>query len=93
MSTIDLFQHESLDGRRMSFRLLTLFPKDGSKIECELHNTSILDSEPYEALSYTWGSDQMVEPITVNGKTLWITDNLHAVSNDRGTHREKVRPC
>ncbi|EGP90898.1 uncharacterized protein MYCGRDRAFT_34473, partial [Zymoseptoria tritici IPO323] len=70
------FRYDALDGPN-SFRLLCLLPERGPRIHCELIDSTLSHPGPYEALSYTWGCDEKVEPITLNNKTLWITDNLH----------------
>lgn len=77
LSIAETFQYEPLDAGPSSFRVLRLLPILSSTIKCELEQRSLLDCEPYEALSYVWGSDEKVEEILVNGESLWITDSLH----------------
>jgi hypothetical protein len=36
-----------------------------------------IDAEPYEALSYVWGSPRKRRDITIDGATLSMTENLH----------------
>ncbi|SMR41417.1 unnamed protein product [Zymoseptoria tritici ST99CH_1E4] len=76
MSEMQPFRYDALDGPN-SFRLLRLLPERGPRVHCELIDSTLSHPGPYEALSYTWGCDEKVEPITLNNKTLWITDNLH----------------
>ena len=78
LSDLETFQYEPLDDNSSRFRLLRLQLIENSTIKCELEPSIITDCEPYEALSYTWGSNEKVETITVNGKALDITDNLYA---------------
>lgn len=77
ISINEAFQYEPLYDCATSFRLLRLLPIQSSMIKCELEQRSTLDCEPYEALSYSWGSDEKVEQVLVNGESLWVTDNLH----------------
>jgi hypothetical protein len=37
-----------------------------------------VDAEPYEAISYVWGSSKTKREITINGTRISITENLHA---------------
>jgi hypothetical protein len=37
-----------------------------------------VDSEPYEAISYVWGTSQTQCEVTINGTRVSITENLHA---------------
>jgi hypothetical protein len=67
-----------------SIRLLRLLPsEDGLKhLRCELFEYPLQNSDksshPYEALSYVWGSENKPRTITVDGKILYITENLYA---------------
>ncbi|KAJ4355379.1 uncharacterized protein N0V89_003395 [Didymosphaeria variabile] len=73
------YQYQPLGSKASSYRLLKLLKSEGMMLECELSLQSRDDGHiPYEALSYTWGSSELVERITVNGKQFWITDNLYA---------------
>jgi ankyrin repeat protein len=52
----------------------------GPEIECQLFEQSLSNSEhiSYEALSYVWGSSELVECIILDRKQFWITDNLYS---------------
>ncbi|KAK4960122.1 hypothetical protein LTR10_003013 [Elasticomyces elasticus] len=59
-------------------RLLVLAPGDrDAGLQCHLVQAQ-MGSVPYEALSYCWGPASEGRAVTYNGKTLGITDNLHA---------------
>ena len=74
------YQYTSLQPRDSTFRLLKLLRYQGGELECELFQQSLLNDEhvSYEALSYVWGSTELVERIILNQKRHWITDNLYS---------------
>jgi len=58
-------------------RLLTLFKgKRRSIVECKLSHASLSSSTTYEALSYTWGSENNLQPIFIDGHVVQIRENL-----------------
>lgn len=58
-------------------RLLRLLPGSGNaRIQCHLTEVAIVNSPPYETLSYVWGDANVTEPILCNGETLHVTANL-----------------
>ncbi|KAF1949567.1 HET-domain-containing protein [Byssothecium circinans] len=63
-----------------TFRLLKLLQYRGPELECELFPQSLSNNEhvSYEALSYVWGSTELVECIILNRKRHWITDSLYS---------------
>ncbi|VUC23445.1 unnamed protein product [Clonostachys rosea] len=73
------FRYEALDLDSPAFRLLQLEPGTG-QIECHVFQ-AYLDDEtnliPYEALSYCWGSTRLARKVKVNGRDLFITENLY----------------
>lgn len=75
--TDDAFEYEPLEYDHHDFRLLKLSGSQNGEIDRELYHAAF-DSEPYEALSYTWGGPELVEIIKVNNKTLRVTGNLYA---------------
>lgn len=79
----DVYEYQPLDSQhRDSFRYIRLYPGTvDDPIECELITTRLggttKDPTPsYEAISYVWGSSHRPNPITCNGKVLYITNNL-----------------
>jgi hypothetical protein len=75
-----MYQYTALGPEGSNFRLLRLLKGSGRELECELSPHSLQNVHPpYEALSYTWGSNELVECITLDRKPFWITDNLHSV--------------
>ena len=78
-----------------SIRLLTLIPGSGSQLQCYLTEVS-LDSDPdYEALSYTWatedGDRSASQLIFVNNHSLLITRNCEAaLRRFRLPHEKRV---
>lgn len=52
-----------------------------SPIEINILHTSLARKRPYEALSYTWGDQRTLRPVTIQGRKrrfLYITENLEA---------------
>lgn len=82
------YQYYPLDTSKSSFRLLRLRRGDAITIQCDIFHALISDpiTLPYEALSYTWGSTELVELIEVNGHRLWITDSLYAALRSLRSH-------
>lgn len=74
------FQYLPLDPGEPCFRLLKLIKGNTIEVECEIFNGLISDHStvPYEALSYAWGLNELVERIKLNGKVLRVTENLHS---------------
>lgn len=77
---LDSYKYTPLDSRDSAIRLLKLLKPQGPEIKCQLSELSLSNSEhiPYEALSYVWGSSELVERITLDGKQFWVTDSLYA---------------
>jgi len=69
-----------MDLERPAFRLLNLLKGEGPDIECTLYQAYLDgdDTIPYDALSYVWGSSEKPSTVTVDGKTLGVTKNLHS---------------
>jgi hypothetical protein len=76
----ETYQYTSLQPGDSTFRLLKLLRCQGGELECELSTQSLLNNEhtSYEALSYVWGSNELVECIVLDQKRHWITDNLYS---------------
>ncbi|KAK1671700.1 heterokaryon incompatibility protein-domain-containing protein [Colletotrichum godetiae] len=85
------FQYEPLDLGLRSFRLLILYP-GGSDIRCDIFQASLEPDEniPYEALSYAWGCTDLIEPISANGKRLFVTRNLFLALNHLRTEEARI---
>ncbi|EUC41411.1 hypothetical protein COCMIDRAFT_8874 [Bipolaris oryzae ATCC 44560] len=77
---MDIYVYEPIDLERPAFRLLQLLRGRGSTIECMLYQAYLdgTDTIPYNALSYTWGGTNKTSTVTVNGKTLDVTENLYS---------------
>ena len=74
-----MYQYTALGPEASNFRLLRLLKGSGLELECELSPQSLQNVHPpYQALSYTWGSSELVECIKLNRKPFWVTDNLHS---------------
>ncbi|CAN9211615.1 unnamed protein product [Alternaria alternata] len=84
-------QYTALGPEESSFRILKLLKGSGPELECELSQWSLHEDYPaYEALSYTWGSSELVERITLDQKRFWITDNLYsALQSLRWCHSDR----
>src|SRR5690242_11490104 len=87
------FEYLPLDLGQPSFRLLRLFHGTGSLVECDIFHAWLYGDSAvcFEALSYTWGSMDLVVPIRVNGKDLSVTENLFfALRNLRSPVLDRV---
>ncbi|KAK3371149.1 heterokaryon incompatibility protein-domain-containing protein [Lasiosphaeria ovina] len=50
----------------------------GGMVSCSLIPTRRGDAPAYEALSYVWGSQENLQPIRLNGRVFYVTENLHS---------------
>ncbi|KAH8762828.1 heterokaryon incompatibility protein-domain-containing protein [Hyaloscypha finlandica] len=58
-------------------RLLCLEPRSsGDKIECTIKHVKFSDSPVYEALSYMWGPQNVLQYIVVSGNNILVRENL-----------------
>ncbi|KAI1758028.1 heterokaryon incompatibility protein-domain-containing protein [Xylaria castorea] len=75
------WQHYSpLDLSQGEVRLLILAPgKENQPIAGTLLHTHLRAPDPYQALSYTWGSSAIQVPVTINGYHFMVNSNLYAV--------------
>ncbi|TXC03678.1 hypothetical protein FocTR4_00002111 [Fusarium oxysporum f. sp. cubense] len=73
----DRFQYEPFDLESAGFRLVLLEKGVQSQLRCQLWQAYLNDIIPYEALSYSWGSQSTPHEIIVDEKTLSITESLH----------------
>jgi hypothetical protein len=83
----------SLDLTQKQIRLLHLAPSldHESRLECSFSLASFDGDVNYEALSYVWGDVTPVKPISLGGKEVLITKNLHsALSHLRYNDRERI---
>lgn len=78
----DAFVYTKLDPSCREIRLLALALSDsntdGDAIQCEIFSLSLDSAPAYEALSYTWGSIDDKQTITLSGAPFEITQNLYA---------------
>lgn len=73
------YEYSPLDGIRHEIRLLKIAPRSLSDdIECNLIHASLDDKPLYEALSYTWGTPDFSNLISLDGKDFLVTKNLQA---------------
>ncbi|KAF8847357.1 HET-domain-containing protein, partial [Acephala macrosclerotiorum] len=81
------YHYSSLSPGLDSIRLLRLMPHknestERTEIQCELFEHTLQDpgkgSHLYEALSYTWGGSDKPRSISINKKSLAVTENLYA---------------
>ncbi|KAK3945963.1 heterokaryon incompatibility protein-domain-containing protein [Diplogelasinospora grovesii] len=62
-----------------AIRVLRLHHGSGSQIiECSLSTTQLTNADPYEALSYVWGSEADPETLLLCHREFRITRNLHS---------------
>ncbi|OJD38950.1 heterokaryon incompatibility protein [Diplodia corticola] len=78
MATHGLYYTPIPPGAR-KFRILTLNPSQDASaaVECFLESAFLDDPPDYEALSYVWGDPERTHSVTIDGKTVRITNNLH----------------
>jgi hypothetical protein len=58
-------------------RLIELLPgRDGDPIRINLFTVDNLSSQPYEALSYVWGSQDADVTVSINGRAFNVSANL-----------------
>ncbi|KAI1406410.1 HET-domain-containing protein [Hypoxylon fuscum] len=85
------YVYTSLSQADRQIRLLTIGAGTWSdKIECNLQVASLDDSPCYEALSYVWGDTNNTKSISVNSRTLEVTENLYLALR-RMRHTESPR--
>ncbi|RYO19167.1 hypothetical protein AA0111_g10544 [Alternaria arborescens] len=90
---MDGFVYEPIDLDRPALRLLHLLRGKGSIIECMLYQAFLdgADLIPYDALSYTWDGADKNFTVTVNGRSLKVTENLYlALQRLRSEHIDRV---
>jgi hypothetical protein len=80
-----------------SIRLLRLLPSkdENAPIRCQLFNNSLQDlgerADPYDALSYVWGTSDKTQSIRIAKHSLPVTPNLYeALSRFRHRYIERI---
>lgn len=69
------FQHEPLNLKQASIRLVEVLPADASGIvQCRIRRATIEAS--YTCVSYVWGPPEDTQPISLNGKALLVRRNI-----------------
>lgn len=79
---MEAFRYDSLDLSRPTLRLVRLLKGAADDPRCEIFHASFdkrQDAISYEALSYTWGSENKTDSIWINGKSMRVTNNLAQV--------------
>jgi hypothetical protein len=72
------FSYKPLDASKGEIRLIELvMDENDNNVCCEVITTTVNNAPAYEALSYTWGSQEGKVPILLNGQPLDVTPNLH----------------
>lgn len=72
------FIYEPLDLKRSTFRLVRLLYGNDDTIQCSLFEAwfdQLEDIMDYAAVSYTWGSTENPNEITVDGSRMAVTEN------------------
>jgi hypothetical protein len=80
------YHYGPLNIHKNGIRLVVLQPpKEDDILECNIINTTLnvkkesqggLDESEYEALSYTWGSPDVLRVIFIDGQTCSVRENL-----------------
>ncbi|KAJ4295439.1 hypothetical protein N0V90_007451 [Kalmusia sp. IMI 367209] len=72
------FNFEPFQDARSEFRLLTIYPGSPREpLTCELNIFSVASLPDYEALSYTWGDNDVYNTIQINNKNFVTFRNAH----------------
>jgi hypothetical protein len=59
------------------FRLLYLQPGSrGEMIKCTMKHAKFSEKPTYEALSYVWGPENVIQPIVINGYNVYVRQNM-----------------
>jgi Heterokaryon incompatibility protein (HET) len=85
--------YTTLDLTQRQIRLVHLAPalSHDAPLECGFSLASFDGDVNYEALSYVWGDINPIMPITLEGKEILITKNLHsALTHLRYNDRERI---
>jgi hypothetical protein len=87
------FKHQPLDSTRQDIRLIRLLrPTRKKPISCILEHLDIdrdrANVPSYTALSYTWGDEQALYTIHINGLPFMVRKNLHSFLTSRTELRE-----
>jgi hypothetical protein len=77
-----ILRYNPLSQNALEIRLLRIQPcsnstENDNSIKCDLETISLKNQPQYTALSYTWGDQSVKFPISVNGKTVHVTENLN----------------
>ena len=51
-------------------------PSENARIRCHLKHVNLDDRPSYTALSYAWGDSKRRVPLEIDGKVLYIAENL-----------------
>lgn len=71
------YEYSALQTER-STRLLKVFlGGEDAQLALELTEVNLDDKPVYDAISYTWGEDQFLQPIRINGRPCLIRRNIH----------------
>lgn len=71
------YQYKPLEANE--FRYLEIIPDEPSKaISLRLHHESIKFGLLYQAVSYSWGTEEHNVPVEIDGAYLFITSHLQA---------------
>jgi hypothetical protein len=72
-----IYTYAPLDPAKREIRLLHLLagPKYATS-RCMLQTVSLDQQHPFDALSYAWGASQDRQPVNVDGKIAYVTQNL-----------------
>jgi hypothetical protein len=80
-ASMEEYTYEALDNDPVNpqIRLLWLLPgSHDAPIQCTIERVGLNEPPHFEALSYTWGTDQSLDPVICDRKTISATSNLLA---------------
>ncbi|CAN9172237.1 unnamed protein product [Alternaria alternata] len=74
-----IFVHESVNRLLREIRLICIVPEADGPIKCKLKRVNLQSNKTpeYRALSYTWGTPDPVQKITVNDQSFLVRQNLY----------------
>ena len=77
-SSRNTFAYRPLDVEKREIRLVILAPASSFEddIHCTLQHVLLNEDPQYEALSYTWGDENLTDEIFLDGQSFQVTTNL-----------------
>lgn len=94
------YQYQPLETSTPHVRLITILPRGVDlHINIAIEHVSLAEvNNEYDAISYTWGSNQLVRPVWVDGQLLWLRKNIwdflnfyYKIQDSQSPHQDHKR--